>query len=556
MVDEVVSGSPSEAAHESEPSPLFSLPDEAAVSDSPKKPWNTERRQSRRRHGLFVFACLYTFLFIGAFYGWGPMQLMLEENGTFSSKCDGYDFDENDSSDDICPAQSSALVNVHFYANMMQMASPLFGLLLDRYGPVFTAYLMAIIGWIGLTLLILATSYSDVMLYPAFQLMGLSTFLGAMLMIHTGMVFAEGNRMRQRVIITLNAMFDAGSITWLGLWAIDKGTSGSFTLSNLLTMYLVCSVLIFGTGLYLWTVVEPEQAITNVEDDEEGEEEEKSTKSDADEVVPDTKAENDASIQEESKSEMLPSDEAKPVASHAGSVSKSIAPQDTYILVRDRTFRQQIVSLPFGAFVVFWTIAVTYNQYILTTTRDFLAFLGDDETGNKYLTIFTLLMPASLVAVPFTDETLEKIGFHGGFQAINGMGLAFSLIRLLSDNLNVQVIGFVLFSFWRSFLFGVSFSFFPTLLSPSVVGKATGIVYALTGATAFLNVPITDYAIEEKGGDFFIPNLIYTCLIGVCVLAAWYLGKVNRREKHILETRRRSSVVAASQSSLNFSFVQ
>jgi hypothetical protein len=45
---------------------------------------------------------MYTFLFGGGFYGWGPMQLMLEENGSHSSKC-------SSDSDDVCPEQTASL---------------------------------------------------------------------------------------------------------------------------------------------------------------------------------------------------------------------------------------------------------------------------------------------------------------------------------------------------------------------------------------------------------------------------------------------------------------
>ena len=37
----------------------------------------TARKNERRRIALFVFACLYTFLFVGSFFGWGPMQLLV-----------------------------------------------------------------------------------------------------------------------------------------------------------------------------------------------------------------------------------------------------------------------------------------------------------------------------------------------------------------------------------------------------------------------------------------------------------------------------------------------
>ena len=36
-----------------------------------------DKQQQRRRIFLFCFAVLYTFLYIGALFGWGPMQLLV-----------------------------------------------------------------------------------------------------------------------------------------------------------------------------------------------------------------------------------------------------------------------------------------------------------------------------------------------------------------------------------------------------------------------------------------------------------------------------------------------
>ena len=71
--------------------------------------------------------------------------------------------------------------------------------------------------------------------------------------------------------------------------------------------------------------------------------------------------------------------------------------------------------------------------------RDYLAYLGDDELDNRYLTIFTLLLPASIVSVPLVDVIVLRLGFAGGFQSINALALGYSIIRVASTNLNVQI---------------------------------------------------------------------------------------------------------------------
>jgi hypothetical protein len=39
--------------------------------------------QRRRRLGLLAFSVLYTVLYVGPYFGWGPMQLLFEDHGFF-----------------------------------------------------------------------------------------------------------------------------------------------------------------------------------------------------------------------------------------------------------------------------------------------------------------------------------------------------------------------------------------------------------------------------------------------------------------------------------------
>ncbi len=39
------------------------------------------------RKGLLVMSTCYTFLFVGALFGWGPMEVMMEDAGAFASLC-------------------------------------------------------------------------------------------------------------------------------------------------------------------------------------------------------------------------------------------------------------------------------------------------------------------------------------------------------------------------------------------------------------------------------------------------------------------------------------
>jgi hypothetical protein len=119
------------------------------------------------------------------------------------------------------------------------------------------------------------------------------------------------------------------------------------------------------------------------------------------------------------------------------------------------------------------------------------------------------------------------------------------LSKVSSDNLNVQIAGFIFFSFFRCFLFSVSFSILPIFLDSKVVGKAAGILYFSGGIVNFLNIPMKDLAIKHYDGDFFVPNLVYTVMVIPCIAAAWGIGRAMKREEAAKEARMHDKLQAA-----------
>jgi hypothetical protein len=345
--------------------------------------------------------------------------------------------------------------------------------------------------------------------------------------LQTALVFQ--GRTRSRVLFLINSLFDAGSITYLGLWGLAQAFNWTITIVS--SLYLGLAVVCYGGMAYFWTGVVPEKEAQWQDDVTKDENQDN-----------DEKASVSPPLKEEALDDLVPS---KP-PHHSDRLTEldqtqtehSTDDESSYILIADRTPLQQMLSGPFLMAVTYSTIMITINQWALTVTRDFLASLGDDEVNNKYLTIFTLLLPASLIAVPFTDEIVARYGFHGGFQTVNALGLGYSLVRLLSDNLDVQIIGFILFSFFRCFLFGVAFSVLPVLLSNNVVGKAMGVTFGIAGLTSYVNIPLSRLAIDTKGGDFFIPNLIYTIVILPSTLLSWCLANAANKEIRIREERK------------------
>ena len=445
---------------------------------------------------------------------------------------------------------------------LTQLASPFLGWIVDKYSARVAFYLMTTLTWTGLALMMISINDVDWLLYLAFSLISLNTWFGGLLTVQTGLYF-QGHA-RSRVIFALNALFDAGAITYLGLWAIDSKL-GNFTL--LLGLYFILSVIVYGLGVYFWTVAVPEQApadctihsesmLIEVSSDRRQLVEAQIMAASDNEHGPNETKEEECS--ELGSCEKIPSSGGSPTPSPENvrddntpnmQVAASSTPADTnsvesatntFTPIHDRKPREQLMSEPYLMVVIYFVIHVVANQFNLATARDFLAYLGDDEYGNKYLTIFTLLTPASICGVPLVDRVLLRYGFHFAFQVINLLALTYQVVKVSSDNLNVQIVGFVVFSFFRSFFFGITFSFLPTLLSSDVVGKATGIMFAGAAVFSFVNIPLANLAVERLDGNFFAPNLVHTVLVAPCIIVAWrlgiYLNKVKVQENGVTPT--------------------
>jgi hypothetical protein len=349
---------------------------------------------------------------------------------------------------------------------LTQITAPLLGYVADHYGAHILVYMMAVSCITGLLLIIVAAEVEsdsvDLLLYPAFGLLGLTTWMGGLLTVQTGLYFASDTRTQSRVIFILNALFDAGSVTYLGLWAVGEWWGASSSLTVIIAGYTVVAVLVFGASVYFWSVAVPDTHTCRSEsnpkeekektccdiDPEQKEKEEhiavlavrkhdENTTIESSVAVPTTSPDDDDGHGHGSGNLNNEQSELKVVESESSLNEDDIDVSDDsprgekeYIIVADRRSRQQLTSGPFLLLVVFFSFHLTGNQWNLTTQRDFLAFLGDDEQDNKYLTIFTLLMPASIVGLPFVDAAITHYGFVGGLQGINLLALAYNLIKV------------------------------------------------------------------------------------------------------------------------------
>lgn len=204
---------------------------------------------------------------------------------------------------------------------------------------------------------------------------------------------------------------------------------------------------------------------------------------------------------------------------------------DGYQPIAERDPWDQLKSQQYVLMLSFFSVHLARNNYIMATARDFLAALGDDEEGNKYLSLFTGSSAMSLVGVPFIDIVIGKYGFPAALQAVNVLGSIHGIIQVASKNLDVQAVGFVVFSFYWCFTFSTSFSFLPTFLSGTTIGRGCWVISFVSAMFSLFSIGLADWSIQGLDGDFFIPNLLFLLLMVPTIYVAWIIKKCVKREE-------------------------
>ena len=165
-----------------------------------------------------------------------------------------------------------------------------------------------------------------------------------------------------------------------------------------------------------------------------------------------------------------------------------------------KTYWEEMKSPSFIILTCIYSIHCSRINFVLTTSREFLRYLGDDATGNQYISILSWSSPLALLGLPLVDWILETYGYGVGLQCINFIAILHGIVLCYFD-LKMQIIGFLLLALYHCFLFGIVFSFLGVLVGNHVIGKLSGIVSAVGGIVQLINVPFELFKARPKTPD-------------------------------------------------------
>ena len=110
---------------------------------------------------------------------------------------------------------------------------------------------------------------------------------------------------------------------------------------------------------------------------------------------------------------------------------------------------------------------------------------------------------------------------------VNVFAIAHGIILIGTSNLNLQVVGFVIFAIYRCIAYAILLSYLEVTAKKHVLGKLTGLISVIPALSNLMNIPISNWALGRLHGDFFWPNVAYTMATMLCVVGVIYLERLN-----------------------------
>jgi len=172
-----------------------------------------------------------------------------------------------------------------------------------------------------------------------------------------------------------------------------------------------------------------------------------------------------------------------------------------------------------------------------------MAMLGtmygmDIEKQGEVVNQFVLIQALTMVMAPFTGMSIQKISAYFTTKGDSPVGAAGKSIFLLKGFVSlmatlfsvtvivpvfaVQYLSFVLLLIYRSFIYGLVFTFLVMLFPKEHYGKLLGILHAALGILQLIQTPILTFVLTNLEGDFSIVNYVFLALCGLTLLHPIY----------------------------------
>jgi len=437
--------------------------------------------------------------------------------------------------DDSCDAQSRALETVKFTTTTFaQLVIPIFVMILDSYGPYILHMILAMTGCIGIACILVSSEMRfPELLYFSFGLIGSLAVASNLIMMELALLFSDESS-RRRVIALLSCLTDVGA--GFGYWVLWSMANAGLSFQTVIILYFIVGFIVYMIATYLWRVITLSMRSQETMGLRDGPNRESMIRG----ITVDMESVNNSISHPFEQIHFYPtvgSPTMKGDSHHCHNNLPTI--NETSSLVSNlsdkmhrSTFLQQALSSPFIILAALYSFHDSRIAFVSTSSRDFLGSLGDDATGFRYLSLFSITAPLSLLGLPLVDLFIEKKGYIFAIQMVNVFALIHGSILIGTSSLNIQVVGFVVFAIYRCITYAILLNYLEVIAKEHILGKLTGLISIVPAMTNLMNIPISNWALGPLHGDFYWPNVLYTGSILLCVLGVMYLDRLQQNQMY------------------------
>lgn len=442
------------------------------------------------------FALTAIFLFSGILFGWAPLELILLKEGQYAYLCDPATTSGTSTttpmSHPLCADQTNALAGMFTMGQFVVSFSSFFvGIALDMLPKSVLVGICGVVEVAGLLLLGISdttinmaedgTSAFNNYFYLAYALLALG---GSMTMLSA---FPATFLLKdyQAGLLALNScLFDGSSI----VFSIFKVLQDQFgwQRKSMLLAYSTVAAVVYLSLIVCWSILEHKdwQGILKQEEDAK-----------------------------EKKMTSTPSDLEETTESPSDS-----APVENWYFhahtkwMQSLTLLEQVQTKAFVFVIFFVAIHMLQCNYYIMTIDAYLLSLGDLDAW--YASVFSWVLPAGIIFVPFIERNVSKQGILSTLQVTNGLGLLFGLLVSV-PSLSVQLFNFLVFTGFRAYLYSTAMTFIAQTFGGATMGRIIGSTFVSAAILSLVQYPLAVIS-ETKFENNYLP--VNVLLLGLAII--------------------------------------
>ncbi|MCJ1394345.1 hypothetical protein MMC18_007223 [Xylographa bjoerkii] len=481
-----------------------------------------------------AIACLYCLFAAGVVFGYAAFKPVLVKEGVYRNLCDE---EGNGEEGKTCYEQELRL-NLMFTTAAVATnvcALPV-GTILDKYGPRVSGITGSVLLTMGAIFFIFASKVPFDAYIPGYFFLALG---GPFVFISSFQLSNTFPRHSGLILALLTGAFDSSSAVFLFYRLIYEATRGSFTPSNLFTVYLIVPAFILVVQIFLMparsykTVGELVAAAEGTADETTQPEE------DLDDPARLERIREERRVRRESVlSELVPllgkqgEDEQQKQEQRKKEIS------GVWGALHGQTAFQQIKT-PWFVLITLFTMGqmLRINYFVATIRPQYEYMLGDYKLAEQVNNVFDIALPlGGVISIPFIGLILDNTS------------TAFVLAFLVTAATTIGVLGclpylwaayanIALFVIYRPLYYTAVSDYAAKVFGFYTFGKVYGLIICVAGLFNFLQSACDALRYKQFHGDPIPVNiflLVTVFLIG-CVLVYYVHRKTQEMKRDYLE---------------------